>query len=309
MINYKCKRCNFTSKYYNDLYRHINKRKICIKNLEAYSYSDEELFKLSLIPYFDNLQNIDINLLKNINNNIVNKIKFLEILKNIDKQKLKECIFCNKKFTKVIDLKNHMILECLSLDSQNNNVMLNNNSNNNINSNNTNNININNLTINNLNPPISFDKDWDVSHLSIAEKEALLLSMYQYIKTLDSILKNKNNQNVLIDKDSNSGLVYQNNNIEKMNINDIFNKSFDKIYSSLNNFCEDIKNDNIYKLDPNLIKEKKVMIKDKYEDYQENNIIKKNVNNLINNSFDKVKEQTNEIFKNIEDENNKLLSY
>ena len=308
MINYKCKRCNFTSKYYNDLYRHINKRKICIKNLEAYSYSDEELFKLSLIPYFDNLQNIDINLLKNINNNIVNKIKFLEILKNIDKQKLKECIFCNKKFTKVIDLKNHMILECLSLDSQNNNVMLNNNSNNNINSNNTNNININNLTINNLNPPISFDKDWDVSHLSIAEKEALLLSMYQYIKTLDSILKNKNNQNVLIDKDSNSGLVYQNNNIEKMNINDIFNKSFDKIYSSLNNFCEDIKNDNIYKLDPNLIKEKKVMIKDKYEDYQENNIIKKNVNNLINNSFDKVKEQTNEIFKNIDD-NNKLLNY
>jgi len=94
-----------------------------------------------------------------------------------------------------------------------------------------------------------------------------------------------------------------------MNINEIFNKSFDKIYSSLNNFCEDINNNNIYQLDPDIINEKKVMIKDKYEDYQENNIIKKNVNNLINNSFDKVKEQTNEIFKNIDEENNKLLSY
>ena len=260
MINYKCKRCNFTSKYYNDLYRHINKRKICIKNLEAYSYSDEELFKLSLIPYFDNLQNIDINLLKNKNNNnIVNKTKFLEILKDIDKNKIKECSFCNKKFTKIIELKNHLILECLSLDCENNNIILNNNSNNNISNsnNNSNNININNITINNLNPPISFDKDWDVSHLSIAEKEALLLSMYQYIKTLDSILKNKNNQNVLIDKDSNSGLVYKNNNIEKMNLNEIFYKSFDKIYNSLNNFCDDIKNNNIYDLDPSIINEKK----------------------------------------------------
>ena len=50
------------------------------------------------------------------------------------------------------------------------------------------------------------------------------------------------------------------------------------------------------------------MIKDKYEDYHEKNIIKKNVNNLINDSFDKVKKQTNEIFKTIND-NNKLLNY
>ena len=308
MTSYKCKRCEYSSKYYNDIYRHINKKKICVKNLEAYSYSDEELFKLSLIPYYDNLQDIDINLIKNKNKNIVTKNNFIEILKNIDKQKLKECPLCNEKFNKLIDLKNHIVLNCVSLESNNTNIISNNNSNNN-NSNNTNNININNLTINNVNTPISFDQDWDVSHLSIAEKEALLLSMYQYIKTLDSILKNKNNQNVLIDKDSNSGLVYQNNSIEKMNINEIFNKSFDKIYSSLNNFCEDINNNNIYQLDPDVINKKKVMIKDKYEDYQENNIIKKNVNNLINNSFDKVKEETNEIFKNIDEENNKLLSY
>lgn len=305
MTSYKCKRCDYTSKYYNDIYRHINKKKICVKNLEAYNYSDEELFKLSLIPYFNNLQYIDLNLIKNKNKNIVTKNNFIEILKNIDKQKLKECPLCNEKFNKIIDLKNHIVLICLSLES--NNIILNNYNSNNIN--NTNNININNLTINNVNNPISFDQNWDVSHLSIAEKEALLLSMYQYIKTLDSILKNKNNQNVLIDKDTNSGLVYQNNNIEKMNLNEIFNKSFDKIYTSLNNFCEDINNNNIYQLDLDIINEKKVMIKDKYEDYQENNIIKKNVNNLINNSFDKVKEQTNKIFKNIDEENNKLLSY
>jgi len=219
MTSYKCKRCEYSSKYYNDIYRHINKKKICVKNLEAYSYSDEELFKLSLIPYYDNLQYIDINLIKNKNKNktIVTKNNFIEILKNIDKQKLKDCPLCNEKFNKLIDLKNHIILNCVSLESNNTNIISNNNnSNNNINnsnSNNTNNININNLTINNVNTPISFDQDWDVSHLSIAEKESLLLSMYQYIKTLDSILKNKNNQNVLIDKDSNSGLVYQNNNI------------------------------------------------------------------------------------------------
>jgi hypothetical protein len=132
--------------------------------------------------------------------------------------------------------------------------------------------------------------------------------MYQYIKTLDCILKNKNNQNVLIDKDSNSGLVFKNNNIEKMNINEILNKSFDKINNSLNNFCEEIKNNNIYELDPNLIYEKKNIIKEKYNEYHENSIIKNSVNNLINDSFEKVKNQTNEIFKNI-DSNFKLKSY
>ena len=314
MINYKCKRCDFTSKYYNDIYRHISKKKVCTKNLEAYNYSDEELFKLSIIPYYNNLQDIDVNLLKNRNKNVLNKSKFLEILKNIDKNKVKECPFCNGKFNKITDLKNHIILECASLESSNITVISNNTNNNsnninNINSNNTNNTNntitINNLTINNVNP-ISFDQEWDISHLSIAEKESLLLSMYQYIKTLDFILKNKNNQNVLIDKESNSGLVFKNNNIEKMNINDILDKSFDKLYCSLNNFCDDIKNNNLYELDVNIIDKKKIEIKDKYNGYHENNNIKNNVNNLLNESFEKVKNQTNETFNNID---NKLEKY
>ena len=317
MTFYKCKRCDFTSKYYNDIYRHLNKKKLCIKKLDAYNYSDDELFKLSVIPFFNGIQDIDMSLLKNKYKNILNKSNFLDTLKKVDKNKLKICQFCNESFSKISDLKNHIILSCVSLETNNNNNNINNNNNNNynnnnINNNNNNNININNINSNNINNinnniiinnniyPISFDQDWDVSHLSVAEKEALLLSMYQYIKTLDCILKNKNNQNVLIDKDSNSGLVYKNNNLEKMNLNDIFNKSFDKIYSSLNNFCNDVKNNNIYELDLNILNEKKIMISGKYNDYYKNNNIQNNVNILINESYDKVKNQTNELFTSID---------
>lgn len=164
---------------------------------------------------------------------------------------------CNEKFNKILDLKNHIILNCISIDFNNN--IINNNVNNidnnivnnidntvsNIDNNTVNNIdnntfnnivnnidNINNnSTINSNNSiingdnniinnihvycPISFDDNWDISHLSNEDKNLLIVSMVKYTKTLEYLLKNKSNHNVLIDKESNSGLVYKNNNIEK----------------------------------------------------------------------------------------------
>jgi hypothetical protein len=66
MSNYLCKRCNFTSKNFTDIKRHTIKN--VLKKINVYNESDDHLFILSLIPYYNNNQNIDINNITNKNN-------------------------------------------------------------------------------------------------------------------------------------------------------------------------------------------------------------------------------------------------
>ena len=65
-MNYICKKCSYKTKYFADITRHINRVKKCNKNLDAYNYNEEDIIKLSLIPYIDNIQTIDIKHLLNI---------------------------------------------------------------------------------------------------------------------------------------------------------------------------------------------------------------------------------------------------
>ena len=209
----------------------------------------------------------------------------------IEKNKLKVCPICNEKFNKILDVKNHLILNCISIDLENNSnteesntkelntkesnnpiINLTNSSTININNNSiVNEINGNNNIINNIHlyNPISFDDDWDISHLSNEDKNLLIVSMVKYTKTLEYLLKNKSNHNVLIDKESNSGLVYKNNNIEKMTIEEICDKSFDKIYDHLNSFYDNSKNINVGCVDPEYIHNQRKSMKIKYFHYKD----------------------------------------
>jgi hypothetical protein len=149
--------------------------------------------------------------------------------------------------------------------------------------------------------PTSFDNYWDISHLSNVEKNLLIISMDKYTKTLEYLLKNKNNHNVLIDKETNTGLIYKNNIIEKLSIDEICDQSFDKLYNHLNSFYKDSKNINVGCIDPEYIDIEKKSMKIKYFNYKDD---ENNNKNLANNSmieiFNQVKDETLENFNKIE---------
>ena len=300
-MNYKCKRCLYSTKYFSDIKRHLMKKKICSRNLDAYYYSDEELLKLSLIPYYNDKQDIDINIIKNKNKNLLNKSEIIDLLSNIDKNKIKICKYCNKNFDKIQDLKIHVILYCISIieDKEDNILNINNTINNNTVNNTINTI--NNININlNIDPIISFDKDWDISHLGTAEKQSLFMSMYKYTKTLEHILKNETNLNVLIDKDSATGFVYNNNGIQQMSIDEIIDKSFNKIYNNLNDIYNDIQSNNYFGISNDLLDIHKNAIKEKFDCFYENENTRKIVKTHISETLDKVKDKTKENFNQLD---------
>lgn len=312
-LHYKCLYCTYECKLFNDMTRHLTKIKPCAKTLDGYNYTDEEVLKLSLLQH-----NIDKNILNKNNKYTVTKDKYFEIFNEIEKKKLRKCSLCNKSFTKKCELKKHVIIECVNIDDVTQNTMLNDTKNNiknltvnnhsdcsnNKTINNTTNSNNNNVTNNyniniNVKSPISFDEDWDDSHLSHDDKILIVLSVLKYKKTLISLLNNKNNHNVIIDKNSNSGLVYKNNNIEVMSLNEICDRSIDKLNNQLNAFIEEIKNNDKNDTDMDYINHSKKIVRLEHSNYKYYENDRNNTNKNIIDTFNKVKDETLENFNEI----------
>lgn len=329
MTSYKCLKCSYKCKLFNDMTRHLNKNNSCPKILDGYNYSEEELLKLSLMPYRNNEQNIDIKILKKKFKLKVSKNKLFEALNEIEKKRLRDCPLCNLSFEKKCDLKKHIILECVNIDCNindkkeesklknmcniiNSNNTINNNdiTNNNINNNDTtNNYNIiNNINI--ISPPVSFDDDWDISHMDSNEKTVLIISMFKYTKTLESLLKNKNNHNVIIDKESKSGLVYNNNNIETMSLDEICDKSVDKLNNHLNKFVDEvIKNNDNNSIDLDYILHSKKVIRLKQSNYKYYEKDKNIINEMLIDKYDNVKDETLKNFNIIKNDNDHKIKF
>ena len=157
----------------------------------------------------------------------------------------------------------------------------------------------------NINSPVSFDDEWDVSHLSHEEKTLLIISMYKYTKTLETLLKNKKNLNVVVDQKSNSGLVYKKNSIEVMSLNEICDKSLDKLNYHLNTFFDDVTNNNNYHIDKDYIKHEKKVLRIKHGNYKYYEKDRIEANNAIIKEYNGVKNQTLEKFNTIKDAENK----
>jgi hypothetical protein len=105
----------------------------------------------------------------------------------------------------------------------------------------------------NMNGIKGFDEDWDVSQIDIKKKIDILLSKYKFSKTLDNILSNDANLNVIINNDI--GVVYKSekNKYEPMAKKEIMEKSMDKIYKHLKDFYEDIKESDIKEYSENAL--------------------------------------------------------
>ena len=309
--NYSCKICDeYCSNHVSQISKHLLKKKKCMSSIKSFNYSNDQLIILSLIPdkEIDNLKNKINQIDKNFDSLSKNKSEILDNIKLIDKYKLKKCTLCNTEFSKISELKEHLLLECF-YNSKNihgninlSNVYDSNNNNNNNNNTNNNNITNNNITNNiylNIKNPIPFDDNWNISNID--NKDKIIFSKIMYTNLLSEILKNEINLNVIIDKDNDSGIVYKNDidKYIKMKSEDIIDKTMLKLKEHLlsinNDSCD-------YYLKDFLSMSKKIIEK-KYDDYIENNDnLKNNVSNIIKNIYNIKKNDALEISKTVLDD-------
>ena len=223
----------------NDIRRHLQKKNICeIKNNEnnENNYTEQELYDLSF--------NKESEIKKNTKNNF--------------------CANCNKTFAQNCNYKRHIEKKvCFKenkLDTnEKKNTVINDNSINidNVNiDNSVNSVNIDNSVINiNINMDKTqllrgFDEDWDVSKINKSDIIDILLNKHKFTKTLQNILKNEVNLNVIINNDNN-GFIYKsiNKKYEPMKNDEIMQQSMDKIYKHLQSFYEETITNNINNYD------------------------------------------------------------
>ena len=270
---FQCFRCFYKCVLKTDMIRHVNKKKLCTRKLESYVYSDEELKTKSL-----------------------NRIYVNDVLnKNL-------CTFCNKDFVSKSSLKRHLISFCKNKKHQNvttdesvniNNVTIDESVNNitidesvNINIDNSVNINLN------INLLTSFDKNWNIEHIDNNLKLILLLNNSKFTKTLENILDNKSNLNVLLDQTKKEGIVFNDDKLQHKDIKDILRKSMDKLYEQLCGFYTDLSNPNILDININVLSNELNEAKVKYNNYKKDLVVQNKVNELISNIYMKQKNIT-----------------
>ena len=234
-----------------------------------------------------------------IDNDFKNKLN-----KNINKKEenIFTCDVCLKIFNRKYNLTRHK-KKC-SIEKINTNFLKSSdNSDNNINNttNNFNTINNNynkNLFVNfNVEP---FDNDWDVSRITKFTRHSILLSKIMYSNLLDNILQNEKNLNVVIEKDTNTGIVYKNN-VDKfitMNMQDIIDKSMDKLNKHLKDFYNESMKDDEFIIMDKIFQEQIVNIENKYNEFKNNDEIKKKVEEFITQIYDKKKENAIKLYNN-----------
>ena len=232
-------------KYINDI---INNN---IQKTNNNSYSNKICTDTAYLDNENHIQKInrvEEIITSNTKQNIIVESNVQQLLDNDDDSK-HLCINCYRYFStksNLIKHQNRKICKMMQKD-----ITINNNQetkNQHINNQQT--INIININMNGIK---GFDEDWDVSKIDIKKKIDILLSKYKFSKTLDNILSNDANLNVIINNDI--GVVYKSekNKYEPMARKEIMEKSMDKIYKHLKDFYEDIKESDIKEYSDNAL--------------------------------------------------------
>lgn len=308
-LQYICKNCNSckTDKFMN-IIRHLKTRTKCERNkkVESLEYSRDQLLVLTLLPYENNnhiLSAHEIEELKSKNTLISKKNELFIIVEDINKKKLKVCIYCNKMCKNPIDLRKHLLLGCYIEHNKDLPITTNNTINGSYNTNTTtNNTNITNnipITItNNINvqvkPPISFYADWNIS--DIKDKAEIIFSNFMYTDLLKEILKNDENLNVILeDKNNETGFVYKDevNKYIKMKVQDIIDTTMTKLNHHLSQFVSDKSG----KLIQKYLDEVKKEIDSKLDDYKNDKKINSGVKNVISDIYEQKKDDAIKITK------------
>ena len=118
---------------------------------------------------------------------------------------------------------------------------------------------------------------------------------------MEEILKNDKNMNILLGENENDAIVFQENKFMNVNNDEIIVRTMYKLYNHLLKYYTHIKGDNLINKD---LKEHKDNLKEKYDDFNNNNITKEIVKNILLDIFHNKKEEVLEKFS----EFNKYLS-
>ena len=331
MSYYQCIRCNYIAKRNSDMKRHLERKIKCFRNINSFKINETEIYKQSLTlkkePLLDNIDNnsnhssssiIDNNCSNNTSNNTnnifptnneanvdINNLNSLEI-QNTTTENGVQCEYCNKLFSEKYNLRKHQKRSCkglkkLELDKLNNtggNKQDINNINNNLNiekqvniSNQT--TNSGNIIIINQNNLEGFDDKWTTEHIDNYIRQMILLSDHKYTNLLDEILKNKSNLNVIMNNDQNYGLVYKNKDdmYVNMKVREIIDKSIEKLYEQLNIFYTELVNNDIIKVNTEVIEHEKQIIDNKFKEFCTNNNVKSSVGHLLTKIYEKNNEE------------------
>jgi hypothetical protein len=304
--------------------RHLDRKKKCSLNLiENGIMTPNQIYTESLQPiyeYNDETLNNEYTDTQYENNND-------ELLNTCKKSVI--CEHCNKCFVSIKNLNLHKKNYCKN-DKQNNSDEeqtqinpINNitNINNSFNNSVTNNINVDNLTINNtnntiinINPTLNinlldFTEDWKTDHISDLVKKVVFACQNKFSSFLIEILKNNDNNNVVLDKNSINGYVF---NKEKMKFemkdkDYIIQETVEKLKNQLLDLtCDVIKEP--FALGNNDIRKCQRDIKTKYKNYKEcNKKKKKEIDNVFVNIYDKNKIESIKNYKTLKNINPSIL--
>lgn len=278
MSYYECKRCKFKSKFKNDIRRHLDRKIKCGKDLDAYNYNDQELYKLSLVK--------------------------IVIKEEEDKIKL-TCIDCKKVYSRLDSLNRHKLI-CKKINNQLDLSV------NNIQNKNKTQTQIQTIFIkdNNFNLK-SFDEDWSIEHIDHYLKLFILLSQTKYTDFLKEVMKNKENLNIILEKNSDSCLIYKNKTegYIKIKINELLEKLMIKINEQLQKIFNEYLSEkhNIEKGVLNTIKDEKINNNIKLTDYMNNSNLKKIVDTILLDILNKNRDHALIVSKNLE--NNEKIGY
>jgi len=316
MPTYKCHRCSYTTDRKSSIYNHFSDaKKKCALSVVGLKYNNDELIKYSLCKKSDHDKFTNRTSKYNISKSTS---EFIQELKYSYKNSLRTCRFCNKSFEKYCNLEYHLF-ECIEInddDIKNNIINIDNSINNNDNSI-TNNNNITNNINNNINnyhihfdnkKLISFNDEWNTDHLNIDKKICLFLSTFKFTKTLECILENDTNKNILMNNDNKTAIIYNGhdeNQFDTLNSEDILKKSIMKLYKHLKDFEDEIIQTNTkdYVIPTKLINQSSKILDDRINDYKKNDTTKESVNNLISNIFNKYKDHVKDKYIEIANDN------
>ena len=261
--------------------RHLDKQKKCIIN--DTQLSEYELYNESLIR-------------KTITDN------FEILVKKYDNEKKHFCEKCNKDFTNKSNLNKHIKSKSCIEEIKENPIIQNINNNNH--NNNVQNIGVQNNFIFNINSLRGFDEDWNISAITKDMREKILLSDKKFTNTLENILKNDDNLNVIL-KDKATGIVYKtkNNDYEIMPVKNILEESMDKIYKHLRDFFTEVINNNKNDIRIDILENELKEVDKKYNNYKNSIMINDNVNSCLSNIFDEKKIESLDKFYEINNDN------
>jgi hypothetical protein len=296
------------------MYNHYERSNKCSKNVDSLKYDNNQIIKYSFIE-IDQHKNFE-----NIGefNHCVKKTpeEFINEIKNTYKDKRRTCNYCNKIFSKYKDLEYHLF-ECIYVTNEieeKNNLSIDNSIN--APTNIYTNCNVNNNTINiNIELPekglVSFNDNWNIEHLDINTKTLLFMSTVKYTKTLEYILANDTNKNVLLNEDTNTGIIYKGSEFEEMKIEDIIDKSVLKIYNNLKEMYNEIQenNDMNFILDPTIINQNLKLTENKFNEYNSNEKTKEVVSQIISSIYNQHKDTTEEKYKVISNRINDKIKF